>query len=385
MHNSGSLVEHGSQPPIKLMPFGVGALLFTLLFLLGNNVGGELSSFMMASTNVMPFAILAILAYLAGKSPDWAWFATGTWLAMMTAGVALMSLGLSIAALTDGALLDPQTAPQFVPGGLLQIALVGLGILLSCMLGLLTLIRPLREALARRLPFNPASFVHTTALVTVIVISLICLMPLLILGSPPLLQLVDVLVDGAADEGLQLRETLYGLIWTIPAALLAVGYGIRRDLTSALMRLGLVKPSMRQVGGGVVLALLLVLVVQLLGAGIDWLWELLGWPVTDTEAFTELLAYAMNPLGAIIIGVSAGLGEELAVRGVLQPRMGILLSNLFFVSLHALQYSWDALLIVFVVGLACGVVRKYSNTSTAAIVHGVYNFTLIMMSISFAS
>jgi membrane protease YdiL (CAAX protease family) len=56
-----------------------------------------------------------------------------------------------------------------------------------------------------------------------------------------------------------------------------------------------------------------------------------------------------------------------------------LLSNLFFVSLHALQYSWDALLVVFVVGVVCGIVRNRSNTTTAAIVHGSYNFTLIML------
>jgi membrane protease YdiL (CAAX protease family) len=49
------------------------------------------------------------------------------------------------------------------------------------------------------------------------------------------------------------------------------------------------------------------------------------------------------------------------------------------VSLHAFQYGWDALLIVFVVGVVCGIVRQRSNTSTAAIVHGVYNFTLIML------
>jgi len=82
-----------------------------------------------------------------------------------------------------------------------------------------------------------------------------------------------------------------------------------------------------------------------------------------------------------VIGITAGLGEELAVRGALQPRLGILLSNLFFTSLHALQYNWDSLLVVFVVGLICGLVRKRTNTSTSAIVHGVYNFTLIMLSL----
>jgi CAAX amino terminal protease family. len=114
---------------------------------------------------------------------------------------------------------------------------------------------------------------------------------------------------------------------------------------------------------------------------IDTIWQTFGWPTTDHEAFSELIAFAISPLGALVIGVTAGLGEELAIRGVLQPRLGIFLSNLFFVSLHAFQYHWDGLLVVFVVGLICGLVRKRTNTTTAAIVHGVYNFVLVMLEV----
>ncbi len=45
-------------------------------------------------------------------------------------------------------------------------------------------------------------------------------------------------------------------------------------------------------------------------------------------------------------------------RGVLQPRLGFLLSNVFWVSLHAGQYNWDGLLGVFVTGLLLGLLRK---------------------------
>jgi hypothetical protein len=51
------------------------------------------------------------------------------------------------------------------------------------------------------------------------------------------------------------------------------------------------------------------------------------------------------------------------------------------VSLHAWQYGWDALLVIFIVGAAMGILRQRTNTSVAAISHGVYNFTLIMMAI----
>ena len=104
----------------------------------------------------------------------------------------------------------------------------------------------------------------------------------------------------------------------------------------------------------------------------------MDWPQTDMEAFEALMAPYLSPLGAIILYVAAGLGEELVVLGVLQPRLGIWLSNAPFTSLHALQYNWDALLVVFGLGMVCGVVRKKANTTTSAIVHGMYNALVLI-------
>ena len=65
---------------------------------------------------------------------------------------------------------------------------------------------------------------------------------------------------------------------------------------------------------------------------IGWVWELLHWPRTNEKSFNELMGFAISPIGALAIGVTAGLSEELAIRGVLQPRLGIILSNLLFTS-----------------------------------------------------
>ncbi len=383
MSEPGTLSSDPPKRQGRRLLFGGGAALFLLLFAAGSAIGGELGQLMTASLNALPFAVLAILAYLAAPRPNWAWVATALWLLLMVGGAGLAALGLSIAALADGPLTQ-EAAPQIAREDWLRIALIALGMVASVIVGGLLALPPVRRMLARFIPINPDSFVHAVALVTVVTVGLICMLPLLVLGAPPLLAIVDQLSGDALgrDDAGQIRDLLYGLVWTIPATILAVGYGISRDLPSALQRLGLVRPSLRQVGAAVLIALLLVGAVQLIGMGVAWLWGLLGWPVSDDEAFSQLIGFAINPLGAVVIGVTAGLGEELAVRGVLQPRLGLLLSNLFFMSLHALQYGWDALLIVFVVGMVCGVVRKRSNTSTAAIVHGVYNFTLIMLAAS---
>lgn len=380
MTDPPTILAEPQRRQVNLLPFAAGAALFLVLFAAGSAVGGELGQIMAASLNALPFAVLAVLAYLGAGRPNWAWVATALWLALMVGAASMTALALTVGALADGPLTETSVA-ALTPADWLQVALVALGIVASVVAGALLLLPPLRRLLARVLPLDPRSFVHTIALVAVVTLGLICTVPLLVLGSPPLLAMVDQLTGEAAgrSEAGQLLDLVYGLIWTIPATVLAVGYGISRDLPGAVARLGLVRPTLRQAGAAVLIALLLVGAVQLLTLGTQWLFGLLGLPVTDDAAFAELIGFAINPIGAVVIGVTAGLGEELAVRGVLQPRLGLLLSNLFFTSLHALQYGWDALLIVFVVGVVCGIVRSRSNTSTAAIVHGVYNFTLVLM------
>jgi membrane protease YdiL (CAAX protease family) len=384
MQEPNTLLSGTPPRKVNLLPFGGGAALLLLLFALGNAVGGELGALMAASINALPFAVLAVLAYLGADHPNWARIAAPLWLLLMIGGASLIALLMSIAALAGG-LIDEQIFARLTRDDWLRVALVFLGVGASVIGGVMLAIPPVRLALvrARLVPIDPTSFVHTIALVAVVTLGLVCTVPLLVLGAPPLLAVVEQVAGGTAGAGRgelgQLLDLVYGLVWTIPATILAVGFGIKRSLRESLERLGLVRPGWRQAAAAVLIALLLVGAVQLIGLATDWLWRLLGWTATDDAAFGELIGFAINPVGAVVIGVTAGLGEELAVRGVLQPRLGLLLSNLFFTSLHAFQYSWDALLVVFVVGVACGLVRRRTNTSTAAIVHGVYNFTLVML------
>jgi uncharacterized protein len=148
-----------------------------------------------------------------------------------------------------------------------------------------------------------------------------------------------------------------------------------------LHRLGLVRPTLRQVLAGLGLAVLLVAGSLLLDAGIGRLWISMGWGRTGfVAAFENVLGSAVSLPGAVVIGITAGVSEELIVRGVLQARLGILLSTLFFTSaFHAYQYGFDALLIVFIGGLLFGIVRARMNTTTSIIMHGTAAFILISL------
>lgn len=381
-----------SERPTRVngLVLGGALIVIVVLYVAAYALGGELWQIMAAGLQTIPFTILALLAYL-GIDRDWAKALTLLWLAALVGLTGLVGVLLSFAILADLPLgaanvgsfsLNLAGDDAFRLVSILVASIVAVGV---AALGFLPAVR---RRLSRILPIDPASFVHMVALVAVVAFTLLDIVPLIILGAPPLLTLVaDATQQGAnfasGDASGQLRSTVYGLIWTMPGTILAVGYTVRRSLREALTRLGLVRPTLRQVLVGIGAAVLLAAGAQILGYAIDQLWGALGWPKTDNEAFSELLAFAFSPLGAVIIGVTAGLGEESALRGVLQPRLGILLSNLFFTSLHAFQYNWDSMLVVFLVGTALGLIRKRTNTTTSAITHGLYNFILIMLTVLF--
>jgi len=47
----------------------------------------------------------------------------------------------------------------------------------------------------------------------------------------------------------------------------------------------------------------------------------------------------MGPGLMLLLGLSAGIGEEITLRGALQPKLGLALTSLLFAALHV-QYSW---------------------------------------------
>jgi membrane protease YdiL (CAAX protease family) len=334
-------------------------------------VGGEASDLAVAGLETLPFIILALLAYGGLRSTALralAWI----WLAVLTLGAALVAFSSLNDALPPAAQLGAEEpAPE------LWVAAVWIA--LGLVAGWACALPPIRAHLARLIPIDPDSYIHAIALVVVVSVTIVFTVPVAVLGEPPLL--AQLARDGAGPIEGDSRDDVYRLLWLIPAAMLAVGWPLVREWRGALARLGLVRPTLRQVGLALCAGAAMVILFGLLDYLIAGAWEALNWPATDEETFEELIAYTLTPVGALVIGVTAGLGEELGVRGVLQPRLGVWLSNLFFAALHALQYNFDAILSVFLAGLVFGLIRRKTNTTTSAIVHGFYDFLLIMLTV----
>jgi membrane protease YdiL (CAAX protease family) len=219
--------------------------------------------------------------------------------------------------------------------------------------------------------------------VTVLALILMPLVPLAVTGNAPFLDanLQNILGIGTEAPGSSVNLDTFTLIWTIIGSFFLVGLWVRRDIRGTLARLGLVRPTLRQVLLAIVMGIVLVGIFQVFDNILTGFFAASGITVTDETLVGNLFAASFTPLAAVVASISAGLGEELAIRGVVQPRFGLLLSALVFASLHAYQYAWDGVIGVLLAGLCFGVLRKYTNTSTSAICHGTYDlflFALVM-------
>jgi len=365
---------------------GGALLLLSLLSGAGLLLGGEVGRFVLAGLNIgqMPFILLALLGML-GLYHTWARWTSYIYALLLQGLVGLFTINQVLLGVLEG----PPTAAELPlrPGGELVLLVMLLTLLLLFGLASAVLLRPVRQWLARWLPIDPGNHTHTLALWLLLFVTTSAYAQLALLGGePPLLTAINTGVISSEDLGSrselgQQLDLIYGLIWMLPLALVAAGWPVRRTAGETLQRLGLVRPTWRQLAFGIVAAVVLAVLMGYLSEGLTQLWRWLGWPETDAVAFEQLLSGLLNPFGAVVIGITAGLGEELAVRGVLQPRLGLLLSNLAFTAIHAYQYSFDALLIVFLLGTVLGILRHYTNTTTAAVVHGVYNTATILLSL----
>jgi membrane protease YdiL (CAAX protease family) len=364
-------------------------------------VTGQLGEFFSIGIVFIPLAALAAFAWAGMKSQVAALFAYFM-LAIVVFGLFFNSLIyvvfgfvrdwarfnqlLNTPTVSDREELLAIFDPNVGLGLLIGVFLLSLAVVVSASM----LLKPVRVAVSRIMPIDPDNFVHKIALVALTMTLLSSFIPLIVLGgTAPLLSVVTG-VDTNSQMGRSLaagpEDVIYQFVWTIPVALIAAGWPIARTFRATLERLGFVRPTLAQVAFGVGFGVVLAAVAAfLIDPGIHRLWQTLGWATTDVAAFERLLANLITPLGALLIGVTAGIGEEIAVRGLLQPRIGIIFSNLIFTGLHAFQYGPDALLSVFIVGLILGIIRARTNTTTSAIVHGVYDFVLVMASVVLAS
>ena len=279
-------------------------------------------------------------------------FLFGLHLLFLLAGITLLLSLLDLSGLP----LDPAFAGP---------PLIGMGLW-----GMVVTLRPARRWLARLLPaLDAESAVHTLALVTVGYLAGNAALTL----APGLDSLAES-VEGARILDLLTQASVFVL-----AAFLGVGLGLRRDGRGAAERLGLQRPTARQLATGVGWMLFFVVLQSCIGA----LWFLLSpEEAAQIGGLNEILLGNFDTVGEwFLLAAAAGLSEELLFRGALQPIFGIVPTSLIFAISHVQYGLSPATLTVFLLSVVLGIIRKRSNTTVAILVHGGYNFTLGLLSL----
>lgn len=256
-------------------------------------------------------------------------------------------------------------------------AWLAFGVLVPSVVGLLLLLKPARRLVARFTNLEPDHPVHTVALA-------LTMTPLLNqgltlgIGLETLTNLIAQQAEQSGTAPISLASLWAQNIMFVLMALIGVGWLTRRTFGQSLVRLGIVSPSGRDILVGVAAALVLIPVIPILlallgdaGMGVD----------QDVESLTELLTGALfaTPFGILSVGLAPGIGEESIFRGAMQPRFGLLLTSILFALVHG-QYGLSlATLVVFGLGLALGIVRNRTNTTTAMLTHALYNSGTAML------
>lgn len=312
----------------------------------------------------LPFIALVLIANLGERHP---WARYTTYAILILADLAL--LGGSALLLLAAAMqaLSPETASA---AGL-NVNLWGLaGVLFGTgLLAALPLIPAVRRGLARFLPIEPTSLVHMTALAFAVYEVSLTLAQMALIG--------DLANLAGAVESLTVWDVLLSGLPLLLLALAGVGLFVRRGVAQTMERLGLRLPNPKHL----LLAVGLIALLLAFDFGVNWAWEALD-PVgyqSLTEVTDRLFGGLMSVGGAIVLGLSAGISEELLFRGALQPRLGLVLSSVLFAVGH-LQYGFSAAMLeVLVIGLVLGLVRRRTNTTTAILIHAGYNTAGVLL------
>jgi hypothetical protein len=186
------------------------------------------------------------------------------------------------------------------------------------------------------------------------------------------------LIDMIRDRGQALLSPgdLYAnLVGLIVLALGGVGFRVRRNGRQTLERLGF--GPVRPVHWVVIAVGIGALYLLNFGTeAIERRWFPSFWQ--SDKDISELLASGLGVAGSILLGISAGAGEELAMRGALQPRLGVVMTALVFAALHV-HYSWFGVATIFLLGMLLGWIRLRANTTVAVLVHAIYDMAVVLM------
>jgi membrane protease YdiL (CAAX protease family) len=237
------------------------------------------------------------------------------------------------------------------------------GILLLVVAGatFVPMFKRVRLLLGRITPIDPNSTVDISGVIVAIWISILAVTALATVDLEAIVEQTNITVADSIITVLAYPALAFSL----------VGVWITRTPREAVKRLGLESLTLRQT----LISLGMVVPLLIFGLGLD---EIGRRVQPDLYAQLERILESMssnvtNPFVALVLGFSAGIGEEILFRGAIQPRLGIWFTAFLFAIAHT-QYGFSfGTLGILIIGVVLGYQRKYINTTSAIVTHGAYN------------
>ena len=239
-------------------------------------------------------------------------------------------------------------SPTLVVTALLALALT---------LGMLSIPRA-GAAFLRLLGLDPASPVHRVVAVAFV---------LTVLDAAALFS--ELREAGPVEIPFYPSDPFVSVTTDVALALAGIGFGLTRNFSESLARLGLRPIRRRQI----VMALVVAAIFQVAVGGLEYLESLL---LPTVHALEDRFGYEFVGLppwiGAVLTSVAAGVGEEVLFRGALQPRLGVVLTAVLFGALHV-QYQVPGMIVIVLVGIGLGLVKERTSTTFVIVVHVLYD------------
>jgi hypothetical protein len=303
---------------------------------------------------------LVVISNIAEERPQW-YALVAVILAISNTMIGFLGLGVLAAILVGW----PGSMVEIHPG-------VVIILLVTALVGGLGLIPNVRRRLASVLPLRPESPVHLVALTLSLYLISWNMVNLFLVGG----------VEGLQDNAPTVPVGLFTLqgAGLVAFAFVGVGLFVRRSWEQVVDRMG-----MRQwywYSPIIAAATVAVLV------GINFTASVI-WMLVDPEQaeaigrISEVMLGDFDSFGTVfLLAVLSSVSEELLFRGAVQPRLGIVFTSVLFAFTH-LQYAISpATLVVFIIGLMLGMLRRYFGTWTAILTHFGYNFGLLLLGLA---
>lgn len=243
----------------------------------------------------------------------------------------------------------------------------GYGTIITALIALLLFFKPIRTELAKVIDIEPDNWLHVTAGVFAV---------MLIGLSISIAANFDV-VELSREVGTNAVSVIIQDVFFVVIAFFGVGWMIRRDWKQLMKRLGLVKPSLKDIAmsiGFFFLLLAIVTAASIIVSIFDPDSSLL-----DADDPTIEMIGGVTVLTAILFALGAGIGEEILFRGAIQPRFGIILTSIVFTIAHTQYLNLTSMSVLFALSLVFGYERKRLNTTACIITHTLYDMFLLLI------